>query len=1719
MNYRIPSRLFVLFVVFFLVGSATASDKSISKTADVSSVAVGGTVTWTLVAANTSTAGGGPFDTPNAVVTDTVPSAFSIVSASSTQGSCSVSGQQVTCSLGTLAANATVTITVITTANTGGTHTNTGFITSGSFDPDSGNNSSESMVTVTEPQADLAIEKSASPSTVTTGDAVTFTITVTNNGPDDAPGVRVGDDLSAIFTSVVATSSQGSCTVDPANVVLCLMGDLASGATATVTISTTATVPGTFSNTAAADSEITDPVSTNNSGSASVIVEDNVADVSVTKTASPTRARSGEDVVYTITVTNNGPKSAEGVKIDDTLPLGRDGGNGVEFVSVSPSDDCSHASRNVTCNIGTMASGETKTFTITTYVVNSTLLSNLVQVSSTSPSDPDPSNNFETVAVDARRGSSGGDNPESGDSADPVNVLSGEFFFDEYPDTAIPWAARLSFERYYAAFMERDGVVSNTMGPNWSHSHNWGFSRNQNFAEVRSPRGRTWGFRFGSGVWTLTGESGAYSLVETGSERFVFIDSESQLAREFLNGKLLSAYSNGFTISYSWTADQLTGISDALGNSLTLNYTAGLLSSVASSLESVSYTYTSGVLTGVSIPGGVTLTYEYAAGAINGLLTARKTTSGIARTQQVYDEAGRVTSQSDAGGGTTRFSYGSGSSEVTYADGTRSIFAHDAEGRLTGITYQDATSSQISYDANGRNEVESVNGTTLLTRDAETNLVTGVVDPLSGPMNASYTSLTILGAPFPRLSSATFGGETTVSYTYDTAGRVTGYSDGMSPNWTYEYDPNGLLLTMSSSGGSTLSHTYNANGSLASTTNEMGDVTGYQYDSAGRQNLVLHSDGTQTARQYDGAGRLVSETDGSGVITTFAYDADGQVVSTSDALNNQMRFSYDAMGRMTGIVDAEGGETTISYNAMGDVISIVDPDAGNTSFIYDAMGRITQSTLAAGITSPVQRNTAGGLTSVGTGSGSRSLVLDSQGRITSNTSPEGRNTSVVYNRMGQMTSIRRPDGASIGIERHASGSISRLTLPDGTSTAYSINSNGQVTEVTDASGGRWARSYDIGGRLNGFSTPDGASWSIIFDSMGRITSVAGPVGTTNFEYNSAGRRTGVSYPGGNSVTYAYDAAGRLMRAGSIEFTLDGRGDIIGANGISGTRGPGGRLATITLPGGQQVTYQYDHAGRLSKVQDWASGSMSFEYDTSTGRLISTGRSSGVTTSYGFDNDGMVLSIDEKKGETVLAAVSVSRNSMGNTTNAVRKLPVVINRIPREENATFNADGETTGFAYDAAGRLLADDLRSYEWDGADRLTKAGDLTLEYDGLNSVSRRGERAHLVSYLHDVPRMVTESKNGLAIWHYVYAPSGLPLFRVSEADSSRQYFHFDEIGNATIITDESGATLAGWSFDPYGAITGASGAIDFVPFLFGGGFGVLALEETDLYRMGARVYNAKRGRFLTPDPVRDMLEPQSMDPYTYASQNPLRYVDPTGSTPAEAAEGNSFWFDAGSFVNGVASAGSTLSDWVTDGFGNSGLKGFMDDIRGTKPPGGLNKLARDKTVDAAREVARNAKAGNARGATSAAQAAKGFNAEARAAANANKKVGRLGNAANIAGVALTTYEAKGRFDNVNSQMDREFDLAARQLDSRIRSLSRSLKMGTMTRERYQQLVKSALDANKSQIEAIQDGHLVDLGIEGTRYVIKSLEVFIPTPPGISVGDGFMKLGSILFGTPVPK
>jgi uncharacterized repeat protein (TIGR01451 family) len=255
--------------------------------------------------------------------------------------------------------------------------------------------------------ADLAVTKSG-PATANAGTVISYTITVTNNGPNPAINATLTDTIPAgtTFASVVAPGGW-SCTTPAVNgtgTVTCSIGSMAAGSAGFILNVNGPASPASVSNTANVSSSSTDNTPGNNSQTANTNVIF-TADLSITKTATAT-APQGSNVTYNISVTNNGPNPATSVSLTDALPAN------TTFVSntqnTGPAFSCTNPSvgsnGTITCTNASLAPATTATFTIVVLVSSTAPLGPLsntanVTTTSTDPTTPNTSTASTTITA------------------------------------------------------------------------------------------------------------------------------------------------------------------------------------------------------------------------------------------------------------------------------------------------------------------------------------------------------------------------------------------------------------------------------------------------------------------------------------------------------------------------------------------------------------------------------------------------------------------------------------------------------------------------------------------------------------------------------------------------------------------------------------------------------------------------------------------------------------------------------------------------------------------------------------------------------------------------------------------------------------------------------------------------------------------------------------------------------------------------------------------------------------------------------------------------------------------------------------------------------------------------------------------------------------------------------------------------------------------------
>lgn len=371
------------------------SDLSLNKSVNNMSPKVGEYVEFIIDLTNS-----GPNDARGVVVTDQIPTGYTYVSHNTTSGKYdNLTGIW---NLNRLVFNNTTeTLNIIAKVNPTGNYNNVAEVTaSDNSDPNSTPNNNvvteddqAEQHTVPIPIADLSLTKTVDNMFPDVSDNVTFTLTVFNDGPSEATGIVVTDLLESGYAYISDDSGNNYNSITG----LWAIGNLATGESVSLEIVAGINTTGSYANVA----EITavnelDPDSTPNNAVAS---EDDYAaistlprvitDISVNKTVDNLYPSVGSQIVFTVSVTNDGPSDATGIIVQDFIS------SGYEFLGAVASKGAYTESIG-SWDVGNVANGTTETLEITVLVLPNGNYTNTAELIALDTFDPDstPHNNL-----------------------------------------------------------------------------------------------------------------------------------------------------------------------------------------------------------------------------------------------------------------------------------------------------------------------------------------------------------------------------------------------------------------------------------------------------------------------------------------------------------------------------------------------------------------------------------------------------------------------------------------------------------------------------------------------------------------------------------------------------------------------------------------------------------------------------------------------------------------------------------------------------------------------------------------------------------------------------------------------------------------------------------------------------------------------------------------------------------------------------------------------------------------------------------------------------------------------------------------------------------------------------------------------------------------------------------------------------------------------------
>jgi YD repeat-containing protein len=457
--------------------------------------------------------------------------------------------------------------------------------------------------------------------------------------------------------------------------------------------------------------------------------------------------------------------------------------------------------------------------------------------------------------------------------------------------------------------------------------------------------------------------------------------------------------------------------------------------------------------------------------------------------------------------------------------------------------------------------------------------------------------------------------------TYNTAGQLTAIVNPADLAQTLTYDGSNRRATVTDSLGRSLTYAYDTNSHIATITDPSGGIYTYTYDSNNNLKSVTYPD-THTRTYLYGEAANVSATPASGVSYTHAltgiidengnryaswtYDAQGRATSSehgalgsgidkvtlaysavsgtgtstttvTDPLNTTRTYNFiTALGviKNSGITGqpCNGCSAVFTYDANGNVASRTDFNGNKTTYGYD-LSRNLEATHTEGLTTagaaitgvtrtitttwdttwrlPTQIEEYAGATATGTPVKRTTLVYDTKGNLTSRTETD---PALSLNRTATITYTYSTTIPGLVLSKVVDGP--RSDVSDSTTYTYydetdsCVGCRGELKDITDALGRvTHFNDYNLSGQLLTSTDPNGLVSTNTYDARQRLLSRTVGTETTTLTYDGVGQVTQLTLPDSSALSYTYDNAHRLTKVqdtlgNSISYTLDAMGNRI-----------------------------------------------------------------------------------------------------------------------------------------------------------------------------------------------------------------------------------------------------------------------------------------------------------------------------------------------------------------------------------------------------------------------------------------------------------------------------------------------------------------------------------------------------------------------------------------------
>lgn len=897
-----------------------------------------------------------------------------------------------------------------------------------------------------------------------------------------------------------------------------------------------------------------------------------------------------------------------------------------------------------------------------------------------------------------------------------------------------------------------------------------------------------------------------------------------------------------------------------------------------------------------------------------------------------YDGCGNVICFKDKKGRETRYEYDALDrvKRVIAPNGAQTEYEYDAEGRVVKVTDAKGRSEEYMYDELGRvvvykdklgNVIKYAydkvgNRTQLIDRRGNAtkyeydklNRVVKVIDAYGNESRLEYDAVGNNIAKTDRRGNTT-------KYEYDANNRLVTIIDPYGNKIRFEYDGEGNVICRIDARGNRMYYSYDGLNRLRTVQDNDGRKTVYEYDENGNIVKIIRPDGKYVTYRYDSLDRLVRVTQENGAVTEYRYDEEDNLIEVKDGNGNITRYEYNEIDRPVKVIDAIGNEERYSYDLVGNIVYAIDKNGVRIEYSYDQLDRVVH-VKAGGVEVRYSYDEEGNRVQMSDKTGINKYEYDKLNRLIRKIYPDGKSIEYEYDQEGNVIKVKDPSGYVTQYKYDKMNRLEEVITSDG-STRYSYDENGNVKSIEYPNKLKFEYEYDSRNLLKGlvvtardvvrneidkYYTPSsvieqggGTSTYIYkyeygYDDNGNMIYKQEPIGRTEYKYDEVGRVAEVKDRFGRLTRYEYDNVGNRIKE-IVEVPTGISRDSLNSEGLN-IRYDYGEVYSV------EKTYTYDKLNRL----------LSIESRDREGNIV------GVN-SYGYDNNGNLIRAEERwrtrvyKGQgskvvakeiekqdlqTVYQDAYTAENvqvqtSVYNSAYSLDNSTVVISVYDSVYNSAYNlqnSSSEQSITVKDVVYETVYEDVYEIEekikvsefrYDELGRMVWAkvdnNVVEFEYDGDGLRTKKITANDVKTYYWSGSNLIYESdatgKGFSSIW-------GLSMIGRTDG-SNTEYFMKDGHGDVLITFDKSGQRKNIYEYDLYGNVikeieTGQENPIRYAGYYYD--------KELEWYYLKTRYYDSRIGRFVKEDGIKgDITDPESLNLYTYCTNNPVNLYDPDG------------------------------------------------------------------------------------------------------------------------------------------------------------------------------------------------------------------------------------------------